>query len=306
MMRCGKNLCSFERNIELNGSEVYIKQTLDLTGTFTVSYTCTNIVTNRPKAALLYIVLDGVTKYIDYADDGRVRTYTGHITEIGILNYGSATGTINTIQLELGSTATPYEPYISQTNTLTLPETVYGGEVDAVSGEVAEAWGLVTFDGTETWVVSGKYLDDKTDWYYLSSKIPNAVDEFPRKGNEICSHYPHADVANNNTVQGCAIVWGAIRVRWGDTIPDDANAWKAYLAAQNAAGTPVQVAYKLAEPVPFTATGAQSITALAGTNTILTDTDSATVTGRADLIKIITDLQATQAISDVERAVTDI
>lgn len=67
--------------------------------------------------------------------------------------------------------------------------------------------------------------------------------------------------------------------------------WKAYLAAQYAAGTPVQVCYKLAEPVPFTATGAQPIPALAGANTVLTDADSATVTGRADPIKRITDLE---------------
>ncbi|WP_419049950.1 hypothetical protein [Hominenteromicrobium sp.] len=171
--------------------------------------------------------------------------------------------------------------------TLALPSIIYGGEVDAVSGEVAETWGLVTLDGAEKWTVSGKLLDNKTDWYYVSSKIPNAVNAAPQKNNEICSHYPHADVANTNTVQGCAIVWGCIRVRWGDTIPDDTDAWKAYLAAQYAAGTPVQIAYKLAKPVPFTATGAQPIPALAGANTVLTDADSVSVSGRADLIHII-------------------
>ena len=71
----------------------------------------------------------------------------------------------------------------------------------------------------------------------------------------------------------------------------DVNALNAYIAAQNAAGTPVQIAYKLAEPVPFTATGAQPLPALVGVNTVLTDADSATVTGRADPIKRITDLE---------------
>lgn len=60
-------------------------------------------------------------------------------------------------------------------------------------------------------------------------------------------------------------------------------------------GTPVQVCYKLAEPVPFTATGAQPSPALAGVNTVLTDADSATVTGRADPIKRIEDLEAAVA-----------
>lgn len=194
-------------------------------------------------------------------------------------------------QIEKGTTATTYAPYTGQTATLTLPRTIYGGTVDTVSSEGQETRKLLTLDGTEKWMVSGKFLDNKTDWYYVSSKIPNAVNAVPQKGNEICSHYPHADVANTNTVQGCAIVWGAIRVRWGDTIPDDADAWKAYLAAQYAAGTPVQIAYKLAEPVPFTVTGAQPISALSGVNTLLTDADSVTVTGRADPIKRITDLE---------------
>lgn len=201
--------------------------------------------------------------------------------------------TCTNLQITLGTTApTTYTPYTGQTTTLTLPHTIYGGTVDAVTGEGLWMWKLLTLDGTEEWTVSGKYLDNKTDWYYVSSKIPNAVNASPQKGNEICSHYPHADVSNKNTAQGCAIVWSAIRVRWGDTIPDDADAWKTYLAAQYAAGTPVQIAYKLAEPTPFTATtGAQPIPALSGINTALTDADSATVTGRADPIKRIIDLE---------------
>lgn len=71
----------------------------------------------------------------------------------------------------------------------------------------------------------------------------------------------------------------------------DVNALNDYIAAQYAAGTPVQVCYKLTEPVPFTATGAQPLPALVGVNTVLTDADSTTVTGRADPIKRITDLE---------------
>ena len=56
-------------------------------------------------------------------------------------------------------------------------------------------------------------------------------------------------------------------------------------------GYSVQVCYKLATPTPFTATGAQPIQALSGVNTVITDADSATVTGRADPIKRITDLE---------------
>ena len=174
---------------------------------------------------------------------------------------------------------------------LTFDETIYGGELDAVTGSGQRTWKLLTLDGTEKWDVGGKYLEDKSDWYYVSDKIAGAINAPPLKGNDICSHYPHADVANNNAVKGCAIVWGTVRVRWGDTIPDNADTWKTYLAAQYAAGTPVQIAYKLATPTSFEATDGQPIEALSGVNTVLTDADSVTVTGRADPIKRITDLE---------------
>ena len=89
------------------------------------------------------------------------------------------------------------------------------------------------------------------------------------------------------------------------------NELNTYCAAQYAAGTPVQIAYKLATPIPFQSTGGGTIKALSDANTILTDADAATVTGRADPIHIIQQLQAAsaasaQALADVERAVTDI
>lgn len=170
--------------------------------------------------------------------------------------------------------------------------------------------GLVTFDGSEAWTIGG-LAADKGDWYYVSPKIVDAINEMPKSGNEICSHYPHYDVSNNNTGKGCALVWSAFRVRWGDIIPENTDAWKSYLAAQAAAGTPVQVAYKLATPTPFTATGNGPIMPLEGeTNTIMTDADSVSVTGRADPIRIIQQLQAAQSaaaaqLDETQQAMVD-
>lgn len=203
-----------------------------------------------------------------------------------------------------------YTPYRGDTLALALPSTIYGGSLDAVTGEGEHKWGLVTFDGSEAWTIGG-LAADKRDWYYVSPKIVDAINEMPKSGNEICSHYPHYDVSNNNTGKGCALVWSAFRVRWGDIIPENTDAWKSYLAAQAAAGTPVQVAYKLAEPVPFQATGNGPIMPLEGeTNTIMTDADSVTVTGRADPIRIIQQLQAAQSaaaaqLDETQQAMVD-
>ena len=64
------------------------------------------------------------------------------------------------------------------------------------------------------------------------------------------------------------------------------ESWKAYLAEQYAAGTPVQIAYKVAEPIPFQIEGEQ-VLALKGINNILTDADAVTVTGREDPVHYI-------------------
>lgn len=177
-----------------------------------------------------------------------------------------------------GSTApTTYTPYIGQTNTLTLPETVYEGEVDAVNGEGQETWKMLTLDGT-----TNKFTQSDRFWRMQSNTAPGVVSGY----DTICSHFP-ANTFGGNQKGNYIFTTKNIMSSY---FPD-VNALNDYIAAQYAAGTPVQICYKLTEPVPFTATGAQPLPALAGVNTVLTDADSATVTGRADPIKRITDLE---------------
>lgn len=177
-----------------------------------------------------------------------------------------------------GSTApTTYTPYIGQTNTLTLPETVYGGEVDAVNGEGQGTWKMLTLDGT-----TNKFTQSDRFWRMPSNSAPGVANDYAT----MCSHFP-ANTFGGNQKGNYIFTRADIMSRY---FPD-VNALNTYIAAQYAAGTPVQICYKLAEPVSFTATGAQPIPALAGVNTVLTDADSVTVTGRADPIKRITDLE---------------
>ena len=194
---------------------------------------------------------------------------------------------------------TVYTPYTGQTNTLTLPETVYGGEVDAVSGDGQDTQKLVILNGTESWNSWGINAHNPAITGFYTYDI-NDYDAKNTKG--ICSHLetPNQDVwGGRNAGIGFATV-GSSRYfmlsMLTSSLPDisaghEVDSLKAYLAAQNDAGTPVQIAYKLAEPVPFTATGGTALPALAGANTVLTDADTATVTGRADPIKRITDLE---------------
>lgn len=252
-----------------------------------------------------------------------IRFYDGIGAEIGVLrannrpSTGLKSGNIATVrlyagpdensertctnlQITPGTTApTTYTPYTGQTATLTLPRTIYGGEVDAVTGEGQETWKLVTLDGTESWGTWGLNANNPAVTGFYTYDI-NDYDHINVKG--ICSHLAATakDVWGGRDVGiGFATVGMSYYFMYcvpNSLLPDisaghEVASLKAYLAAQYAAGTPVQIAYKLAEPVPFTVTGAQPISALPGVNTVLTDAGSVTVTGRADPIKRITDLE---------------
>lgn len=219
-----------------------------------------------------------------------------------------------------GTTApTTYAPYQGDTLDLQLPETVYGGEVDAVTGKGAETWKLVTLDGTEAW----RQLAHEGRTFF-EAKLSEANTALPSSGNSLilakseqtCSHFI---VGNPYSYDHDNCFWvyyidlntiATLRIRSSSNFAT-VDGLKSYLAAQAAAGTPVQVAYKLATPTPFTATGNEPIMPLEGeTNTIITDADSATVTGRADPIRIIQQLQAAQSVTaaqldETQQAVVD-
>lgn len=128
-------------------------------------------------------------------------------------------------QLELGSTPTPYEPYQGNDYTLTLPETIYGGTVDAVTGVGSKTWGYIASYNGES--LPGEWISDRD--VYAAGTTPT---------------------------------------------------------------TGAQVAYKLATPEPFQATGNQPLPAVAGLNTVYTDGDSLDVTGRQDLLYTLQNMQA--------------
>ena len=254
-------------------------------------------------ALIKYELADGTEKYfVPRAQNETSETFTfaTAIRTIAVVNYGVIDGNITEISLVPGTTATAsYSPYTGQTSTLTLPTTIYGGTVDAVTGEGQETCKLVTLDGTESWNTWGISAHNPAVTGFYTYDI-NDYDRINVKG--ICSHLPETgkDVWGGRDVGiGFATVGMSYYFMCGvpnSLLPDisaghEVASLKAYLAAQYAAGTPVQIAYKLEEPVPITATGAQPIPSFPGVNTMLTDADSVAVTGRADPIKRIIDLE---------------
>lgn len=185
------------------------------------------------------------------------------------------------IEVIPGTTApTTYTPYTGQTAALTLPSTVYGGTVDAVTGEGQETWKIATIDAKKI-----KFSSGGNDRFW---NLPyHTADGATGASKIICSHFISSTFSVNEPYAFFFTQPNRLQNLFSSL--DELND---YCAAQYAAGTPVQIVYQsLKEPVPFTATGAQPIPALPGVNTLMTDANSVTVTGRADPIKRITDLE---------------
>lgn len=162
--------------------------------------------------------------------------------------------------------------------TLTLPETVYGGTLDAVTGEGNASVKIITIDGDKMqFTGTGDY------WNLPLYSAPGIS-----TGSVICcSHFGVKKFAVNTSYSFIFTQPSKMTDLFAS-----AAELNAYCAAQYAAGTPVQIVYKLAAPEPFTAEGAQTIPALSGMNTLLTDADTLTVTGRADPIKRMMELES--------------
>lgn len=204
---------------------------------------------------------------------------------------------LSNFMVELGSTATSYTTYTGTTATLDLPSTVYGGEVDLATGHGQETYAVVELDGTEFISITGTNTDGVVRYRFGNNLLSGAA--VPTASSiafvGVCSHYLVR--SENDTYlkrQGASINSSGDFIIYDPNFANeaDATAFKAYLAAQAAAGTHVTIAYKLATPTSITATGGQQINALAGINTVITNGDSVTVTGRADPVATV------QALAD--------
>lgn len=322
--RCGKNLLDFssftnytnwrmdiatEGNAPTTSANKGYILPVKASKTYTISF---EFLGDTP-SKYLYIVksINGVSERYQYITTetivNKVVSFTPEDNEIWYLRldgtyeeiaFNEQIEKIAYIQLELGSTATPYESYTGDTYNIALPETVYGGEADAVSGDGKETWKFVILNGTESWrswginannpAVTGFYTYDINDYDFINAKIicSNLAPEMGSWGGK------YAGVGFAKTGNTKYLIYSVPT----SLLPDisaghEVASLKAYLAAQYAAGTPVQICYKLAEPVPFTATSAQPIPALSGVNTIYTDADGVVVTGAEDPKHTITELK---------------
>ena len=89
------------------------------------------------------------TVEIPYSGAFTLNTYSNQTVE-----------SVQDMQVEVGSIATAYEPYQPGTTaTLTLPEAIYGGTVDAVTGEGSQEWAHI--DSYNGEALPGEWISDR-------------------------------------------------------------------------------------------------------------------------------------------------
>ena len=151
-------------------------------------------------------------------------------------------------QLELGTTATTYAPYYdggTATAEMLLKVGDYQDVQSIIDGAVMRNVGVKVLDGTENWFA-----------YASGAGYQTTVQDMPpsNSGAYFCTHAIAVSAiyskgirfgANNKTIYWCQI----------NTTFTTLDIFKAWLADQYAAGTPVIVIYPLATPTTETVTG---------------------------------------------------
>lgn len=171
---------------------------------------------------------------------------------------------------------TSYVPYTGTTATLSLPSTVYGGEVDLATGVGTEAWECFTLDNPD--LVS---IGDGSNFFYTTLQTifgpdsPRPIDPISTADFIASNLKSIINVGDNTTGFAFALYSNGI-IRFhvdGVTTLEEAK--------QFVVDNPITIAYRLATPNTISTTP-NTVLALSGENVLITNADSLTVTGRAD------------------------
>lgn len=179
----------------------------------------------------------------------------------------------DTIQLEVGTTATTYEPYTQgANNTISLGGTYYGFTVDVERGVLRSDGVLMTLDGTnENWTLSGS---GDSRFFRL-----NLIEGGYVTQEGLCDQFVRTAIRTDNTDVGFNVALSQdyyhLRFRPNGISTMSIDDWKTMLANQ-----PVHVIIYKSEPLEIPITP-QTVALLAGANTLWCDGDEVSVTYKA-------------------------
>lgn len=196
-------------------------------------------------------------------------------------------------------TLTDYKPYTGDTYAADFGQTIYGGTMDWTTGVLTVTHKYLEFEGTENWVMesSGIWAGNNGNTFGIwlnGTELGISNDLITASSTYIPVRRNATDDWKDNCV---TIASGGASVNFIRTSYASVDDWKAYLADQYAAGTPVQIAYKLATPTTIQLSPA-TVAAIKGVNTLHTDADSVSVAYTASGWEIVNDLSEINDVSN--------
>lgn len=283
----GKNLCEpieagykNESGFWFNGTDIAsVKKTLNTlpVGEYTISFKFDVLTTVSGATSWGILIHNTVSGYIDGRQNGQhnagetlsfSKTFSVTESNKGKFDhvYMYSGGGIHAdvywydFQLELGSTATAYEPYVGTTYPIPLGQTVYGGTLDVKAGKM-------TVDRVITTALNSLSWEYRTGEYAYSYFASSLNDKKAGSIKMLCSQYKTATGGRNTLTSDGMIAPYNISNSKGICIRDDAYSDAATFAASLSG---VQLVYELATPTTIQLTP-QQVELLQGENNIWSD-----------------------------------
>ena len=283
--RTGKNLlCSIPQTTTVNG----VTFALNSDGSITLSGTATanasvdlgryetylkagNYISNTNGTGYTVNIFKGSTSGTILKNGGGTFTLaeSDFIFERVLVTNGTTVNAVIYPQIELGSTATTYQPYTGTTATTALGGTYYGGYVNVTTGLLTVTHALFQLTGSadENYILQG---DGTTARRF---RLENALSDYSTL--IACSHDLIA--TNNNNVWGYArFVSSYLVLLDNNNTMADQTALKSWLASEHANGRTVSFLMQLATPIEIQLTPAQ-IEQLLGQNNVFASTGDVAV-----------------------------
>lgn len=241
--------------------------------TYVMSANCTNATGN-------FIYLTKINTVLQF---GSPVTITQEMMDSPVRWYNSSVDSdktpnvISNIQIELGNTATAYEPYRVTSVAIPFGQTVYGGTYDSQSGVLTITQAVQTFTKATAYANQGDvgfaYVTI-TGTKTVGTKYVGACDRL-RKGTVVGSLGEDGKFAYHKSGSTGTIV------RFKIPECNDATTTNAWMAEN-----PLTFLYEIQTPITVQL-APQEILALSGENVISCNTGDVTVTGKANLVATI-------------------
>lgn len=182
-----------------------------------------------------------------------------------IQGLSSGTITVTNIQLEVGDTATAYTAYAGESKTLSFTKYYAEGYVDT-TGVGRGTYRAIILDGK-----TNKFTADSSNhfWGLPNNSTPGNIKDM----SCFCSHFP-ARFFGSNAISDFHYTTSTRASEFSFSTCDELNA---FLVAQNTAGTPVWLVYKLRNQDALTVTGTGTFSSANTSNTYISDADSLTL-----------------------------